>query len=319
MRLPTALSLVIALASPAALAQQAHDERPEDDRQSRAYLLRDGLRFQRVAASDGDFSRPHDIALSPDGAYLLVADIGNDVIRVLDPETLKTLASFGENDLSSPHDVAFQSSTSVLVADTANNRIAVYDFRGVVDGKAEARLIASLEDGADWPEGVSPAPGNGPIYVSNVGGNSVSKLTPDGKLIKQAGERGDGDGQFVRPHDIQVAPNNDIFVADSGNHRVQILDADLNHKRTLAGSPYHFNEPKYMAFNLDSTLYVADEYNSQIKIFDETLKPLGFIGTGGKGDGPGQLNWPEGVDVRAGRVWIADTDNNRILLYRRLR
>ena len=60
-----------------------------------------------VAESDRDFSRPHDVVLSPDGAFLYVADVGSDSIKVLDATTLVTLGAFGADRLSGPHDMAF--------------------------------------------------------------------------------------------------------------------------------------------------------------------------------------------------------------------
>ena len=60
-----------------------------------------------IAESGRDFSRPHDVVLSPDGVFLYVADVGSDSIKVLDPATLATLGAFGADRLSGPHDVAF--------------------------------------------------------------------------------------------------------------------------------------------------------------------------------------------------------------------
>ena len=52
-----------------------------------------------IAESARDFSRPHDVVLSPDGAFLYVADVGTDSIKVLDPSTLVTLGTFGADRL----------------------------------------------------------------------------------------------------------------------------------------------------------------------------------------------------------------------------
>jgi DNA-binding beta-propeller fold protein YncE len=60
-----------------------------------------------VAISDTSFSHPHDIALDAGGHYLFVADLGDDVVKVLDAKSLKTVGAIGEGELSSPHDVAF--------------------------------------------------------------------------------------------------------------------------------------------------------------------------------------------------------------------
>lgn len=269
-----------------------------------------------VAVSDGRFDRPHDLALSPDGRFLLVADLGNDVVKVLDPATLAALARFGAGELSSPHDVAFMGPSTVLVADTANDRIAVYDFRGVgADGEALARLTASWTDGPSNPEGVAAAGPDGPVYVGNVGDGSVLKLDDKGRRLGRAGG-GDGPLTFSNPHDVAVHRDGRLFVADSGNDRIRVLTADLALIRDLKGPPYDFHEPKYMAFDAQDRLYLADEYSSRVKVMASDLSLVRVIGTGVKGDGPGQLNWPEGVEVRSETVWVSDTYNDRILRLR---
>lgn len=57
-------------------------------------------------------------------------------------------------------------------------------------------------------------------------------------------------------------------------------------------------------------------HNHQVKICDGDCQPLGAIGTGQTGEAPGELRKPEGVVARGGRLWIADTYNNRNVPYR---
>ena len=65
------------------------------------------LKFEYVLASEASFNLPHDLALSPDGCYLYVADNGNDRIAVLDPNSLEVIGTIGASELSEPHDAAF--------------------------------------------------------------------------------------------------------------------------------------------------------------------------------------------------------------------
>jgi len=273
----------------------------------------DAQRPKRVAATPADFAHPHNLVLSPDGRHLIVTDMSNDVVKVLDPETLKTLAVIGAGKLAGPHDTDFDSRGRILVADTGNDRVVVYEFTGIKDGQALARQVATLTDKIDWPEGVAGA-ADGEIYVTNVGDNSLVRIR-DGKVIGRV--EGGGGKSFARPHDVEVDERaGHVIVADSGNNRLVIFDRDLSVVKILTGAPYHFYEPKYLATTPAGFLWIADEYNSQIKILDPAHKPVGFIGSGEKGNKPGQLNWPEGVFVRGADVWISDTYNNRILKYR---
>jgi streptogramin lyase len=137
-----------------------------------------------------------------------------------------------------------------------------------------------------------------------------------GKIVARAGSHGSGPEQYIRPHDVHVDAKGRVFVVDSGNHRIKVLDRDLKIVKVLDQKTYNFNEPKYMKVDDRGWLYIADEYNSQLKVLDDAYRLVGVIGTGKKGSGPNELNWPEGVEVLGDRLWISDTYNDRILLYR---
>ncbi len=260
------------------------------------------------AASDKSFDRPHDLVLSADKKRLYVADLGNDAVKVLDPETLATLGSIGKDDLDSPHDVAFDAAGRLMVADTGNDRIAIYAVAGVT-----GTLVEEIK-GLSGPEGVAEgAPGR--IYLTNVGTHDV-RLVQGGKTRGKIGGYGSATEQYVRPHDIDVGPDGRVYVSDPGNNRIQVLDAELTLLGVIGGSDYDFHEPKYFAVDEAGWLFVGDEYNHQIKILDGDRRVVAVIGTGERGEGPNRFNQPEGVEVWENRLWIADTQNGRIVRYR---
>ena len=61
----------------------------------------------------------------------------------------------------------------------------------------------------------------------------VAKVDKDGNWIKSWGDRGDGPGQFNTPHAIATDNNGNVYVADRGNHRIQVFDSDGNFKRQM--------------------------------------------------------------------------------------
>ena len=54
-------------------------------------------------------------------------------------------------------------------------------------------------------------------------------------------------------------------------------------------------------------------------ILDLEYRSQGVLGEGPSGTEPGALDHPEGAEVAGERLWIADTGNNRIVLYRLVR
>lgn len=259
------------------------------------------------AQSDRSFGNPHDIVLSPDGSRLYVADVNNNAVKVLDPQSLATIGAFGSGELSRPHDVAFDPAGRLLVADTGNGRIAIYQV------SAESGRLVDEITGLASPEGVVAAP-DGTIYLTNVGRHNVEAWR-DGKRIARIGGRGSGANEYIRPHDIDIGPNGHIYVSDPGNDRIQILDDALRMIGEIGGDRYRFNEPKYVAINEKGWIFVVDEFNNQIKILNKTFEIIGIIGTGKSGPGPNRFNQPEGAEIRGDTLWISDTHNGRIMRF----
>lgn len=262
-----------------------------------------------LKASSGKFDHPHDLTLGPNSEYLYVADLGNHVIKVLNPFSLKTLGEIGKGELTAPHDVAFDRRGRLLVADSGNDRIAIYKVNGV-----KATYEGELRGGLGSPEGVT-SDSRGVIYVTNAGLHNVLAFK-NGKKIDALGSHGPGARRFVRPHDIEFSHHGQLYVGDPGNNRIQILSPSLDVVGTFRGDGADFHEPKYLAVDESDWLYVADQLNHQVKVFNRARKSIATIGTGKAGKGIGQLDGPEGVEARIGHLWISDTHNDRIVLYK---
>ena len=264
------------------------------------------LKVSQLAEFAQGLAEPHDATFSPDGRLVYLTDMSNNRMIVLEAMTLQFVGNFGSRELSRPHDAEFDRAGRLLVADTGNDRVAIYEVKG-----AHARLVGELK-GLSGPEGVAVAP-DGRVFVTNTGGGSVSVFR-DGQLERTVGRYGNGDREFSRPHDIEAAPDGSIYVVDSGNHRVQVFSADMNHRATF-GRGLGLNEPKYLHFN-GAHIWLADEYNHRILLLDREHRLIGVLGTGKRGRGPAAYYKPEAVLARAPHVWVIDTYNDRIVLLR---
>jgi DNA-binding beta-propeller fold protein YncE len=87
--------------------------------------------------------------------------------------------------------------------------IRVFDERGSGNGKS------------NFPFGIATDPTTGDLYVSETGADRVQKFSPEGSFIATFGSPGSGVGQFSDPQGLAVGSSGTIYVADSGNHRVQ--------------------------------------------------------------------------------------------------
>jgi len=159
---------------------------------------------------------PHDLILTPDGRYLVVAAMGNNRVVLLDPDQLTLQGVIGEHILSYPHDVIFDAQGRLLVADSGNDRIVVYTLEDT-----QARLI-DIIDGLDGPEGLAVGP-QGRLYVAATMEGRVVRLR-DG-VIEASTDSALG-MPLDRPHDIKIlqdATGLSVIATDPGNHRLAVF------------------------------------------------------------------------------------------------
>ncbi len=133
---------------------------------------------------------------------------------------------------------------------------------------------------------------DGSIYCTDYGNHTVSKFTPEGKLLQVLGNKGQYSNTGYRPQSDLLASLATI-------------------KR--GGPP--FNGPTGVALSASGEIYVTDGYgNARVHKFT----PQGglLFSWGEPGDAPGQFKIPHSVRIdKQERVWVADRENNRIQIF----
>jgi len=188
----------------------------------------------------------------------------------------------------------------------------------VIDGATVTGTLPCQEGGQaqDGGQKVKPDSGGtpheitpGPTLVGAVGPTSSCTYT----LISQWGSGGAGTGQFIRPQDIAVDSAGNVYVADSGNYRIQKFDATGNYRRTWGSEGWsegQYSSPQGIAVDSTGNVYVADSGN-RIQKFDANGRYLHEWGS--RGTGEGQFYGPIGIAVdSAGNVYVVDYGNDRI-------
>jgi len=138
------------------------------------------------------------------------------------------------------------------------------------------------------------------------------------------GSQGKGDGQFQDPRGIAVDEAGNVYVADSGNHRIQVFDSSgkfLIQWGSEGDGPGQFKEPWGIAVDAAGHVYVADTWNHRIQKFDAEGTLLrqwgGYRATGGAAVGEEGFFWgPRDIAVdAAGNVYATDTGNKRVQVF----
>jgi len=201
----------------------------------------------------------------------------------------------------------------LYVADTDNNRILIW---------------ANIDD-AFYGKSPSLVLGQPNLWYNHANRDGVSPLT------------------LSSPWGLDVAPNGDLYVCDSGNHRVLVFHppvADDNLPDGLFGQPnYYVNSPNYSsefitAFGLDLpsavevdnslNVYIADANNNRILYFTSPMDNLadavigqtdfisGLPNMGYANPKNSSLYFPGGLSLdSSNRLWVSDRFNSRLLRY----
>ena len=143
---------------------------------------------------------------------------------------------------------------------------------------------------------------------------SISNITT---IVAGTGCDGSTSRTLNRPHGIFVDTNFDLYVADSGNHRIQLFRSEQLDAITVAGSTsanptITLNYPNMVILDADKYLFIVDFSNDRIV----RSGPNGFrciASCFGSGSASNQLNDPQGISFDPyGNLFVVDGLNNRI-------
>ena len=141
--------------------------------------------------------------------------------------------------------------------------------------------------------------------------------TPRATSSTHWGERGSAPGQFNGPAGIAIDPQDNIYIADQHNNRVQKFSADgeyISGWGEPGSGDGQFDLPWGIGLGADGAVYVCDWRNDRVQKFSADGEHM--LSVGSSGDGDGQLNRPSGVAVDSdGLIYVADWGNERVQVF----
>ncbi len=250
-----------------------------------------------------------------DSGRLLVADVDLQVVHLFNLAKGTYAQAFRLPDgsrLASPVGVAYDAERGwVFVSDSIKNRIYVYDDRGF--------YIGMFGEGLKRIAGLAWDPAGHRLIAADTGNHRVLIFDANGVQIDRIGQRGEGLGEFNFPTHVAVDGNGDFYVTDSLNFRVQKFAADNTPIAVLGGLGRvlgSFSKPKGVAVDPDGRVFVVDGIFDVVQLFDREGRLLMHFG--GSGSGPGQFWLPAGIAVAGNNIFVADTRNGRVQVFRLL-
>ena len=216
----------------------------------------------------------------------------------------------------------------------------------IVGGGRRAGPVLSVW--LETPGGIAVAP-DGDIYVADayegvvrrIHGQTLLVTSFAGNQDRGSGFAGDGGPAIAamldEPDGVAVAPDGDVIIADSQNHRIRRVDAATGVITTIAGSgaaafdgdgrpalETALDQPSAVACAANGDIYIADTMNNRVRVIDHATGLIRTVAGDGRvvdegpvGDGGpatlAQLYMPSDVALGPdGHLYIADMHHNRV-------
>jgi sugar lactone lactonase YvrE/TolB-like protein len=173
-------------------------------------------RWGQKGKGNGDFAFLSSIAVGPDGAIYTV-DAKLNRVQIFDNQGrfLRSWGSKGKGSGSfvTPMGLTVDPSGNVYVADSKMRRVQKFN--------SEGRFLAAFTDRLTYPVDVAIDPSSGNLLVLDAASHLIWEMSPTGQSLRSYGGPGTSSGQFVEPYGFCADGAGNVFVADTGNSRVQ--------------------------------------------------------------------------------------------------
>ena len=262
----------------------------------------------------GELAYPRAIAAARDGsAYYVVDKMGR--IQKLDRDLhVRAVVRTPEIERGKPTGLYVAKNGELWVSDTHYARVLVYSpdlvlLRAWGLPGAEPGRFLFLRDAKEV--------GDGRILCADYGDDvaRVELFSREATFEKQFGTFGVHAGEFQRPMKVAVdLERKELWVADSVNHRLQVLDMDGKPKAVigrLGDEPGCLKYPYDVVLDEKGRAWVAEFGNHRIQVFDREGHSLATWGKAGRGDG--EIGYPWGLALEPdGRLLVIDSGNDRL-------
>ena len=211
-------------------------------------------------------------------------------------------------DVNNPHGISINSHGEMIVTESSIHAISVFDnggqrvwrFGSYGDRQDEIKCPASIA--VDCTDN---------IYVSSK--HKLQKFTSSGELVKCIGRKGSEEGEFNDPSGVAIH-SNQVYVCDTVNHRIQVLDLDLNFIGSIGshGSGIgEFDCPFDVAFDTSGSMYIVEFNNNRVQVVDSSGQFVRVFGQKGEG----RLSNPTALHIADKHVYVSNWRGECIAVY----
>jgi DNA-binding beta-propeller fold protein YncE len=278
---------------------------------------------------------PQGLAFDTVGNRLLVAEGANQIVQIFDGTSLAPLTVIGEagvtaadaGHLSDPGGVAVDSARGrILIADTGNDRVQIFDAVHVTPiATLGVSGVSGTDDGhLSGPAGIAIDTVNARILVADTANHRIQLFDADSfafiATIGVTGTPGTDNAHLSAPQAVAVdATTGHLLVADTGNNRIQIFNAQSAAYLATIGQTGSVS-----GLGVDvggRRIFAATPAAFDIAVFDaDSLAPVATLGlVGSFGIDNAHFLAPGGLafDSATGRIFAGDAMFDRVQIFGR--
>ena len=200
-------------------------------------------------------------------------------------------------DIKNSSGIAVGKDGEIVVAAWKEHRVLIYST------KSDYQLIAEFGENGNfdgefiYPTGIAVTPDN---YVVVSSMNKVQWFTMEGNFVHAVGGKGTDIMEFDHPTDISVGNDGRIYVLDSRNNRVQILNGDATYNSSFAlpkPSSEDDKPPSALAVNSEGNVYLTDASKNCVCVFSSSGEFQFKFGKSGTWMERGVLTSPQAIAI----------------------
>jgi peptidylamidoglycolate lyase len=249
--------------------------------------------------------------------------IQHKTILILNKENGKLMRSWDDNLFIMPHGLKVDNNNNIWVTDVGLHQVFKFSY----DGNLLLQLGVARIAGTDSLHFNKPTDiaitKDGSFYIADGYGNSrIIKFSNSGTYLFEWGTKGDKTGQFNIPHGIALDENENVYVADRENNRIQVFTPDGIFIKQYSGNSFGkigavlFNNSKL--FSVDDLSFLRIKHRgSDVYIFDTSGNIRTRFGRSGSYNGTNSWYHALAVD-KDENIYIGDILKNRIQKFKKV-